>query len=134
VLAEAQRLHWNSPPRQIARWQTANEIAVPLIEATGVATPSVYRTYRVMHPHNLREHVRESRRLYGDAPLLPVACPCYANNQDAAINGLPIPLDDFESDIAAIRSGGADGVCLWSALEPQVTERHVEIARAYFPG
>jgi hypothetical protein len=133
LLAEAQRLSWNSPPRQFARWQTANEIAVPLVHSTGVATPSVYRTYTTMHPDNLREHVRESRRLYGDAPLLPVACPCYANNQDATINGLPIPLDDFEADIAAIRAGGANGVCIWSALPQQVTERHVAIARAYFP-
>jgi hypothetical protein len=133
VLAEAQRLHWNSPPRQIARWQTANEIAVPLIEATGVATPSVYRTYRVMHPDNLREHVRESRRLYGDRLVYPVACPCYANNQDPTINGLPIPMEHWESDIAAIRAGGANGVCIWSALPQQVTDRHVEIARAYFP-
>jgi hypothetical protein len=133
LLAEAQRLSWNSPPRQFSRWQTANEIAVPLIDATGVATPSVYRTYRVMHPDNLTEHVRESRRLYGDRPVYPVACPCYANNQDATINGLPIPFDDWEADIAAIRRGGANGVCLWSALAQQVTERHVEIAKAYFP-
>jgi hypothetical protein len=134
VLGEVQRLSWNSPPRQFSRWQTANQIAVPLIDATGVATPSVYRTYVTMHPHNLREHVRESRRLYGDAPLIrPVVCPCYANNQDASINGLPIPLEDFEADIAAIRAGGANGVCLWSALAQQVTERHVAIAKAYFP-
>jgi hypothetical protein len=137
LLAEAQRLSWNSPPRQFSRWQTANEIAVPLIDATGVATPSVYRTYQTMHPDNLREHVRESVRIYGiygfGSKIYPVACPCYANNQDASINGLPIPMEDFESDIAAIRAGGANGICLWSAIEPQVTERHVEIARAYFP-
>lgn len=133
LLAEAQRLSWNSPPRQFARWQASNEIAVPLIDATGVATPSVYRTYRTMHRDNLTEHVRESRRLYGERPVIPVACPCYANNADPSINGLPIPMDDWESDIAAIRAGGANGVCIWSALPEQVTERHVAIARAYFP-
>lgn len=132
LLAEVQALAWNSPPRQFARWQWSNEIAFPLIHATGVATPSVYRTYRVMHPDNLLEHVRESRRLYGDRPVYPVACPCYANNQDPTINGLPIPFDDWEADLAAIRRGGARAVCLWSARPEQVTERHVAIARNIF--
>lgn len=135
LLAEVQRLSWNSPPRQFQRWQKANEIGASLVLTTGVATPSVYRTYRKMHTDNLYEHVREATRIYGiENPLYPVVCPLYTNNQDPTINGQPIPLEDFREDVRNIRRGGADGLLIWSPdAKKHVTQEHIDICRDFFP-